>query len=103
MWSLGEVAVFASKYTEVWCVISKETELAVSLPAAVTEISVTLGTGHVVTPFCPLDVDLHKQKEKEKAIFSPRSMEKQAPLQRNPYASDEEILQAAPCWTRHLH
>ena len=77
--------------------ISKETELAVSLPAAVTEISVTLGTGHVVTPFCPLDVDLHEQKEKEKAIFSPRSTEKQALLQRNPYASDEEILQAAPC------
>lgn len=38
--------------------ISKETELTVSLPTAVTEISVTLGTGHVVTPFCSLDVDL---------------------------------------------
>lgn len=77
--------------------ISKETELAVSLPAAVTEISVTLGTGHVVTPFCPLDVDLHKQEEKEKTVFSLWSTEKQAPLQRDPYTSDEEILQAAPC------
>lgn len=77
--------------------ISKETELAVSLPAAVTEISVTLGTGHVVTPFCPLDVDLHKQEEKEKTVFSLWSTEKQAPLQRDLYTSDEEILQAAPC------
>lgn len=38
--------------------ISEEPELAVSLPTTVTEISVTLGTSHVVAPFCSLDVDL---------------------------------------------
>ena len=38
--------------------VSKETELAVSLPTSITKISVTLRTGHMVTPFSSLDVDL---------------------------------------------
>lgn len=38
--------------------ITKEAKLAVSLSTAVTEVSVTLGTGHVITAFRPLDMDL---------------------------------------------
>lgn len=38
--------------------VSEEPELAVSLPTPITEISVTLRAGHVVTPFSLLDVDL---------------------------------------------
>lgn len=97
MWSLGEVAVFASKDTEVWRVVSKEAELAVSLPTTVTEISVTLWTGHVVTPFSSLDVDLYEQKEKRNIILPPfLSTGKRAPPGAV-HVPDEKKLQATPC------
>lgn len=97
MWSLGEVAVFASKDTEVWCVISKEAELAISLPTTVTEISVTLWTGHVVTPFGSLDVDLYEQKEKRNIIFPPFLSTEKWALPGAVHVPDEKKLQATPC------
>lgn len=38
--------------------ITEESQLTVSLPTAVAEISVTLRTGHMIASFCSLNVDL---------------------------------------------
>lgn len=97
MWSLGEVAVFASKDTEVWRVVSKEAELAVSLPTPVTEISVTLWTGHVVTSFGSLDVDLCKHKEKKICYYSLFLGTGKWALPRAAHVPDEKKLQATSC------
>lgn len=97
MRSLGEVAVFASKDTEVWRVVSKEAELAVSLPTTVTEISVTLWTGHVVTPFGSLDVDLDEQKERKNIIFPPFLSTGKRALPRAVHLPEEKKVQATPC------
>lgn len=55
---LRQVAVLASKHAQVGSVIPKETQMPVLLPAAITEVSVALRAGHVITALCSLNVDL---------------------------------------------
>lgn len=44
--------------------ITEESQLTVSLPTTVAKISVTLRTGHMITSFCSLNVDLEGKNEK---------------------------------------
>lgn len=55
---LRQVAVFASKHTQVGGVVSKEAQVPVLFSTSVTKICVTLRAGHVITAFCLLNVDL---------------------------------------------
>lgn len=55
---LRQVAVLASKHAQVGGVIPKEAQMPVLLPTAITEVSVALCAGHVITAFCSLNVDL---------------------------------------------
>ena len=40
-------------------------QVSVPLPTAVTEVSVALRAGHVITAFCPLDMDLKTKLRKK--------------------------------------
>lgn len=44
-------------------------KVAVTLSTAVTEVGVTLGTGHVIAPLCTLNVDLKREETKKRKNF----------------------------------
>lgn len=71
---LRQVAVLASKHAQVGGVVPKEAQMSVLLPATITEVSVALCAGHVITALRSLNVDLMVWRRNHLAISNQFTM-----------------------------
>lgn len=65
---LRQVAVLASKHTQVGGVVTKEAQMPVLLPTSITKVCVALRAGHVITAFRSLNVDLLVERRNNLAM-----------------------------------